>query len=264
MDDKELKELYARAFSIFFDAKNPVSMPVAVMLAGQPGAGKTTLIKQLLSQNLIPSNSIHLSLDRIHTCHPEFYKQQYNKYFRSEIHELVRPILESLTEKCKNQNYNMTYDRISSDADKTVEEILELKQKGFKVEVHCLSVNYMDSLLSLCKRYESSSNNEPPQWMPLDIHDYSYYAFPESVRAIFERTPDVQISVWKREGVNFSLLCTSQDHAKPDQASPYEMLITNRLSSNLTKKELLQIPHRISNYDEGAYAVFGRDMDHSR
>lgn len=256
--DNDSLSLKEKALSLCCSGKSPSDQPVAVLMAGQPGAGKTSLLKQLFE---LPNyqNMVHLSMDRLHSLHPDFHKQKSERLTRSRIHEELRPVMAYLSSQCLGRRYNVVYDMIMSDPEQSLIQIKELQELGYGVEVHALSVNYLDSLLSLCNRFiVENSRGVEAQWMPLEVHDYSYYAFPESIRSIQDNLPDISINVWARKEGGLEKIYS----APTDGANPYGILIENRLNS---KSDLERVQNSIASfinrYDVGSEVRFWYDSN---
>ena len=176
LSEEEHMELYGKIKRIWTMDKTPVDNPVAVIVGGQTGAGKTGLItyskKMFADGNVVVINS-----DEIKPFHPR--SEEIAREYPGEYTWITAQESEDWTSRLfgevRNEGYNIIFEvpmknnRIADDA------IVDLLSKGYTVIVRGLAVCDLESRLSILERYELV--------LP-EHHDATYNGMPNTIKYI--------------------------------------------------------------------------------
>lgn len=188
LSEEEHMELYGKIKKIWTMDKTPVDNPVAVIVGGQTGAGKTGLIiyskKMFADGNVVVINS-----DEIKPFHPK--SEEIAREYPGEYTWITAQESEDWTSRLfgevRNEGYNIIFEvpmknnRIADDA------IVDLLNKGYTVIVRGLAVCDLESRLSILERYEEQVAKRG--WGRLVLpehHDATYNGMPNTIKYIEE------------------------------------------------------------------------------
>ena len=186
LSEEEHMELYGKIKRIWTMDKTPVDNPVAVIVGGQTGAGKTGLItyskKMFADGNVVVINS-----DEIKPFHPR--SEEIAREYPGEYTWITAQESEDWTSRLfgevRNEGYNIIFEvpmknnRIADDA------IVDLLSKGYNVIVRGLAVCDLESRLSILERYEAQVAKRG--WGRLVLpehHDATYNGMPNTIKYI--------------------------------------------------------------------------------
>jgi len=161
-----------------------VDKPQAVIVAGQPGAGKSTITKLSTSEFENRGGSVAIDIDELRTFHPKY------KEFQSQNNREAASMVQRDASKWGNQLLNDSIkDRKNIVLDGTLgwpnsaENLTkQLRSAGYGVTVRAMAVRQQDSELSIHGRYEGlKAEGKPGRWVPLDIHKQAYTGMTQSI-----------------------------------------------------------------------------------
>lgn len=186
---------------ILFD-KIPVQNPIAYILGGQPGAGKTQLQKIILRKN---KNVIAINADAYRQSHPRFESIQDEfgddspKYTQPFINEIVERLISDLSD----MKYNLIIEGTLRTADVPLNTCHLLKNKNYKVELYLISVKKDISYESTILRYENNIRfGMIPRATAKEHHDKVVDAICDNLDIIFKENIFDDIKLYDREGNN--------------------------------------------------------------
>lgn len=108
--------------------------PLAIIMAGLPGAGKTEFLDtlhELLTQNNHPNSFVRIDLDQIVTIYPEYSPQSYEKFRSQGNYALARCIDVGM-----RGNYNMMIDgTFGGNSDSSINNLERLLNSGYKINM---------------------------------------------------------------------------------------------------------------------------------
>lgn len=156
---------------ILTNEKIPNIYPKAYILGGQPGAGKSNIQRWLKQKDM---NIIAINADDFRVYHPFFddiqamYVKDSPKYTQPFINKVTERLIDELSDK----KYNLIIEGTLRTAEVPLKTCLNLKQKGYSVELNIISVKKAISFESTLLRYEVAlSEGDTPRATAKAHHD---------------------------------------------------------------------------------------------
>ena len=141
--------------NILIHNKISVVKPVAFILGGQPGAGKTILQNYILKSN---KNCIVINADAFREFHP--YYSEIQSAFGDDSPKYTQPFINRVTEQLiselSEEKYNLIIEGTLRTAETPINTCQMLKDKGYRVELHVIAVKKEISYESTILRYENA------------------------------------------------------------------------------------------------------------
>lgn len=215
--------------------------PVAYILGGQPGAGKSSLhriIKDKLNKNVITIDN-----DTFKSLHPNFelLVENYGKNYVEHVTPFSNKMTESLIEHFSNEGYNLTIEGTLRTLETPVKTAENLKEKGYEVNLCVMAASKDLSYLGTLERYEEMYLDNPKNARSTDkaIHDTVVSNLPNNLDTLFKSDIFEDISLFTREGTKvYSSVETPSISPKP--------IISSALNQKIPKEVLLdKIDHII-------------------
>lgn len=188
LTEEEHKNYYKIIKRIYTSGKTPVKAPVAIIIGGQTGAGKSGLIgystRMFEDENVVIINS-----DEIKPFHPKseeiakLYPNLYTKITDQESNTWTSQLFEELRRK----HYNIIFEGTMKNNRIADESISELEELGYTVIVRGLSVCDLESRMSILERYEAQVATKG--WGRLVVtehHNQTYNGMPNTIGYIEE------------------------------------------------------------------------------
>ena len=165
----------------------PASCPVAYILGGQPGAGKTILQNQILKNDY---NCIIINADVFREKHPYF--SQIQTTFGDDSPKYTQPFINSVTEKLirelSDEKYNLIIEGTLRTAETPINTCKTLKDKGYRVELHIIAVKKEISYESTILRYEIAiASGNTPRATAKEHHDLVAESIVKNLDLIYQR-----------------------------------------------------------------------------
>lgn len=226
--------------------------PVAFLLGGQAGAGKSTLhriIKEKLDDNVITIDN-----DTFKPMHPNFelLVEKYGKDYVAHATPFSNRMTEALIEHFSSQGFNLTIEGTLRTVETPEKTATDLKEKGYQVNLYVMAVSKDLSYLGTLERYESMYLAEPQTARATDkaIHDTIVSNLPDNLDTLFKSNHFANISLFTREGNEIyssdktpSISPKQVIHDALNQEIPKDIL-TNKINHiiNLAKQNNHQVP----------------------
>lgn len=133
----------------------PVDNPVAYILGGQPGAGKSTLQRFILKKD---TNVAIINADEFRVYHPHYDEIQEEQGEKSADYTqpFINQITERLIDDLSKEKYNLIIEGTLRSAKVPMTTCEILKNRGYRVELHIICVKPEISYHSTILRYENS------------------------------------------------------------------------------------------------------------
>jgi len=179
----------------------PQARPHAIVLAGQPGAGKGNLVKAAqfeFSDNIVP-----IDPDAQRELHPDFKKlREAHPYtWSGHTHYDASRWAGELRDAAVAGRRNLIVDTTLGNADGAIQTIKGLQAKGYSVEVRAVATHRLESQLGVDQRFTGQLDKEGfGRHVPGDFHDAAYKALPANLDKVQEQT-GARIRIYNREGV---------------------------------------------------------------
>ena len=172
MNEEEFNKAYQQIKEDITKNKNSVDSPIAIILGGQPGAGKSNIYK--IARKRFDNNLVELDCDAFRVYHP--YYQQIKLMFGKEDGVKTNPFIfkavDMLVEELSNEKYNLIIESSLKRSKTAINNGKMLPPKGYEVELHVMATNKEISWQGTINRYyEEMRKNGKPRAVPKDFHD---------------------------------------------------------------------------------------------
>ncbi|MFD3449468.1 zeta toxin family protein [Microbacteriaceae bacterium 4G12] len=175
--------------------------PVAYILGGQPGAGKSLLhglIKDKLSDNVITIDN-----DTFKQMHPNFdlLVEKYGKDYVAYVTPFSNRMTEALMNHFSNQGFSLTIEGTLRTVETPVKTVTNLKEKGYEVNLYVMAVSKDLSYLGTLARYESmyARSSQTARATDKAIHDTVVSNLPDNLDTLCSGDYFADISLFTRE-----------------------------------------------------------------
>lgn len=194
MNEKEILEKYKLSeeeHNFYYDiikrtytgGKIPTQNPIAVIIGGQTGAGKSSLIGYS-TEMFSDDNVVIINSDEIKPFHPKseeiarLYPKLYTKITDQESNTWTSRLFEEL----RREGYNIIFEGTMKNNRIADESIPELQELGYTVIVRGLAVCDLESRMSILERYEGQVSKKG--WGRLVVtehHNQTYEGMPNTI-----------------------------------------------------------------------------------
>ena len=186
LTEEEHKQYYEIIKRIYTGGKIPVENPIAVIIGGQTGAGKSGVIgystKMFKDENVIIINS-----DEIKPFHPKseeiakLYPQMYTEITDQESNTWTSQLFEEL----RREKYNIIFEGTMKNNRIADESIPELQNLGYTVVVRGITTCDLESRMSILERYEGQVRTKGwGRLVTTDHHNQTYEGMPNTIEYI--------------------------------------------------------------------------------
>lgn len=181
--------------------KKVESQPVAYLLGGQPGAGKSSLHRLIKNQN---KNIIIIDNDTFKYEHPNYQllEQKYGK----DVVEYVTPFSNQMTEKIidylSDKGFNLIIEGTLRTSEVPMNTANQLKDKGYEINLYVMAVPKIESYLGTLSRYEDQFILSPKtaRATTQEAHDRVVNNLPENLEILYQNKVFKDISLYDRSG----------------------------------------------------------------
>ena len=170
----------------YTSGKIPTKNPIAVIIGGQTGAGKSSLIGYS-TEMFSDDNVVIINSDEIKPFHPKseeiarLYPKLYTKITDQESNTWTSRLFEEL----RREGYNIIFEGTMKNNRIADESIPELQSLGYTVVVRGLAVCDLESRMSILERYEGQVSTKG--WGRLVVtehHNQTYNGMPNTINYI--------------------------------------------------------------------------------
>lgn len=210
--------------------------PVAIILAGQPGAGKGGLADMATRE--LGGNVIVIDTDGYRDAHPDVkeFRKQHPYDWGDDTHPDASAWAKEMLKKATDEGKNFIFDTTLSDGNKAAALIDQLKEKGYQVEVRAIATSSIESELGVDQRFTGSvDRNGYGRFVPEHVRSEIYKALPGSLDTVHEKLPDVPISIYNRE--KDKLYDSTVDDSAPGKA------LTDARNQRFRDPDILEAVH---------------------
>jgi predicted ABC-type ATPase len=237
--EKILNKILAYYFPV---SKQPSKNKTVYYLAGQPGSGKTTVRKFLLSNPEVQKSTLVLNTDELREFHPSYKKLCRNPELYKDAPFLVNydanKWFQALLQEGVKRNLNLIFDTTLGNKDiKLFKDGMEsFVSNGYKAELHVLAVPKVASKLGIYLRYESQMFEKGHgRFVLMDTHDANFKNLSPNVATMIDGNALSNVSVYKKKIgidlkgnlINNMVDCIYQN-TKPLQSEVLKALETGR------------------------------------
>lgn len=174
--------------------------PQAILLAGQPGAGKTEL-SSMMSLRL-GGDAALINGDDYRRYHPN-YRELFSQY-GSDAVGLISPFSNAVVERMIDEFSNRRFHLVIEGTGRTLEVPSRtselLSKKGYTVELSVIATRPEISLISTMKRfYKIHESGTIPRATAVSSHDFVVKSLPGNLDTLCRVSAISRISIWSRE-----------------------------------------------------------------
>lgn len=232
LTESELRQIFeSRILHAVFDGVEPSRRdhPLAVMIGGQPGAGKTGAISRLSKelQALAEERAIVIDGDALRQHHPRF--QEFNRiddrkagYWTGQA---MRSWVGMCIEHAISNRYNVILEGTFKNADKVEAQANKFREAGYEIHAEVVSTPYAVSKMSVQLRYEQERHRVGyGRLTPTESHDESYRGIADSIERLQQARLVQSITISRRDGFPvYESHLQDGDWSNPAIKSDYEM-----------------------------------------
>ena len=164
-----------------------VDFPKAIILGGQPGAGKSSLITQLcVRQN---KNVVVISGDDFRKEHPHFDQlyAQYGDDYVNYTQKFSSQVTARLIDELSREKYNLIIEGTLRTAAVPINTARLLKSRGYNVELAVMAVPPILSYVGTIERYEKMKEiGTTPRMTTKQHHDNTVHAIVGSIEKVYQ------------------------------------------------------------------------------
>ena len=179
------------------------AQPRALILAGQSGAGKSTVASDLKADLDTRGGYISVDADEMRTRLPYFDELDGTDLKVAAATQAdAGALAQAVRLEAMEARRNIVVDGTLRDSDAAFALAKELRSAGYRVELHALAVNEQISFERATSRYEDmrTRGEDFARYVPRDWHDRSYAGVVDSVKRLEFTSAVDQVSVYNRLG----------------------------------------------------------------
>lgn len=200
-------QVHARIYSeqiepAMFLGTTAAESPRIVVVAGQPGAGKTKVV-ELTKKEFEDQSVVVVNTDKLRPFHPQIKEinKLDDKRSAERTHEDASDWSETLLRRCMETNRNVILEGVFKDKKKLAALIMDFKSSGYEVVVRFVAVHRRHSVLGVHSRNEREKIARGyGRYVPLAYHDVCYEKVLDSAATVEEQAAADCIEVFNREG----------------------------------------------------------------
>jgi len=205
---EEHNEIRDEIISLTLNDEVRQGKPVAIILAGQPGSGKsgaTDAATMALKEE--GRRPVIIDPDDLRIFHPRYETHAFEDPLTAadKVHPDASLWAYEVTSEAINRRNDMIIDGTLASPEGASELTKKLKKNGYHVEVHALTVKPEMSWLGVNKRFEKicESGTGVPRWVPPEIHDKAVVGMPESLERLEKESQIDKVMVFDRDNEVF-------------------------------------------------------------
>ena len=173
--------------------------PRAILLAGQPGAGKTILSSLL--QASLDDDAVFINGDDYRRYHPH-YSELYRRYGSDSVpmtSAFSGAVTENLIACFSDLAFNLVVEGTGRTVDVPKRTATILTEKGYTVEMAVIATRPVLSLIStLLRFYQMNEHGTIPRATALEAHDNVVAVLPSNLDALSTFPGLSRITIWTR------------------------------------------------------------------
>ncbi|WP_323004838.1 zeta toxin family protein [Denitromonas sp.] len=178
--------------------------PAAVVLGGQPGAGKSAMQSAAEKEFKGRGGALAIVGDDLRAYHPEYRAllQQNDKTAAYYTDRDSGQWVEKLIAYAKDQRFNLVIEGTMRVPEKVAATLTDLRGAGYAVEARAIAVNERLSTLGIHQRYEKMvADRGHGRFTVPAAHEAAYRAMPSTLEMIERERQADRVAVYARGGV---------------------------------------------------------------
>ncbi|WP_369931089.1 zeta toxin family protein [Xanthomonas sp. NCPPB 2632] len=185
-----------------FEARSQ-EQPKAIILAGQPGAGKGGMAKRAVDDLL--HDVVKVDPDELRQYHPsvDVFRSEHPYTWPTQTHPDASQWATELRESAIAQKKNLIIDTTLGNGDAAVSMIRNLQDKGYQVEIRAIATHRLQSEAGVDERFTRSLDDFGyGRYVPASVREHVYQSLPASLDKVQAQT-DAPIRIFNRQGHEF-------------------------------------------------------------
>ncbi|WP_295861146.1 zeta toxin family protein [uncultured Xanthomonas sp.] len=181
--------------------KSSFQHPRAVILAGQPGAGKGSLAE--MAERELDWNVVKVDPDKLREFHPQVsdFRDAHPYTWSGFTHPDASQWAEELLKATVDGKKNLIFDTTLSNGEWSAGLIKDLQARGYEVEVRAMAAHKLESEFGVDNRFSNSLDTlGHGRYVPEGARDVIYDKLPASLEIVQQQTT-APIRLFNREGV---------------------------------------------------------------
>lgn len=196
----EAEIIYQGIKSQIIKGKRPVSDPVAIVLGGQPGSGKSNIYK--FARERFNDNIVEVDCDEFRRFHPKSDEYSLDHYtYGEKTNPLISEISDRLVKELSDDKYNMIIESPMKSTHKAfwVHELTT--PKGYTVEAHIMATPKEQSWQGVNDRFLFQlKSGKQARIVPPAVHDLTVEHIAEAAYEISTSGKMANMYVFQRDG----------------------------------------------------------------
>ncbi|WP_295861155.1 zeta toxin family protein [uncultured Xanthomonas sp.] len=184
-----------------FDGKSSLECPNAVILAGQPGAGKGWLARA--ARDEMRNDVVLVDPDELREFHPQVngFRNAHPYTWSGLTHPDASQWAEELLKATVDGKKNLIFDTTLSNGEWSAGLIKDLQARGYEVEVRAMAAHKLESELGVEVRFTDALDEKGHgRYVPEGARYAIYDKLPASLEIVQQQTT-APIRLFNREGV---------------------------------------------------------------
>lgn len=242
--DRMSKQEYTLALSMAkqhaFQGTTPQEKPKAIILAGQPGSGKSRLTAAAKQELAGQGGAVVIDTDQLREYHPRYRhlaEQDYNSS-ATKVQKDAASLTEDIRRPAIQERRNLVVDGTLNNADRAERLLQKLKESGYEIEVRALAVNEAVSQRGVAARLEKGlaypRGDIIPRAVEPHIQKEAFAGMPQAIERIERLKLADRVQVYGRNQPE-----PLYDSAKP-QGKTAHQVITSEQSRPQTPLEMAE------------------------
>lgn len=185
---------------------SPSNKPVAVLLGGQPGAGKSYGTKVILDR--FNNNILVINGDEFRPYHQHFdaIYAQYGKDFSKYTGEFAGKMVEKVRDEAIKQGFNIVIEGTFRRAELPLKELKNFVEHGYQTGVIiCTCAKDISWRSTIERGDEQQAQGLNPRYVPKEHHDLVVSKLAENVASVVEQSNLSFFEIYSREAKLFDL-----------------------------------------------------------
>ena len=198
---QELDEQKAKIKRELLSGISPSTRPHAYLLAGQPGAGKSTMAKIFTCKH--QGNIAFISGDDYRKDHPRYKELQriYGDDAVLHTQKFAGKMTEALIDDLSKSGYHLIIEGTLRTTEVPLRTRDLLTGRGYEVSLNLILVRPEESYLGTLKRYELMKEaGLTPRMTPKEHHDLVARSIVDHLHTLYEQDAFPQVRVYNRAG----------------------------------------------------------------
>lgn len=200
LDAEEHKKIFDEQIARVLNDVASQDKPRAVILAGQPGAGKGKVAEGALNE--FKGQAIVVDPDEMRNFYPGVRQlKAENPYsWADKTHEDASQWAKELRAEAIDSRKNLIIDTTLGKYDSASKLVSELREKGYEVEVRALATHRLESELGVEARFSSTMGTQGHgRYVPAHIQEEVYTNLPGNLDRL-RKEDNVPVRIFDREG----------------------------------------------------------------